>query len=645
MPMMIKAPPSNWKPGTVLLVHSVAPPRQKSRVIERAGRGYQVLIDGDDYLDIELEEQKREEERLKRRAANRKKLVLPKHANLEDKYALLGLSDTHVLSTEDQIRSAYLRVSLSYHPDKAPPEQREEAETLYKAMQDAYDTLIDPDRRRVYDSTREFDDTIPGEAEGTENDNAFFELYGPVFRRNSWFSKRKPIPKLGDMDTPDDDVHKFYDFWLSFQSWREFNHKDEHKLEDAECREEKRWMERENKKLVAEQVKKEKKRIRKMVKNAMKIDPRLLRIKRRVREAKEAKKKAKMEAREKREAERKAAEDAERAEEERVAKEAADKAAQEKKEKEALRKIRKKFRQLCKKQYGFSKFDVDTLVERIDPKDLATLYAKLEPLDIEEGKETIKSQLAKIEIEKKQMEEARQKEREEKIAKERLEAALAEEEEKKRAVWADIELMWLAKAVQKFPSGSHNRWIQIRDMVNLMAKNPPDKERTEKDVIKQVRVMNQRKLQTGFSTAYTKKFKMDSGNTVFDAQPKKREAPSPGETSTASEKKSSEEIEKKKKKKKKRSKKKSKGKEEEASDKGKPKAGTPGPPETSAAEETSEWSAIQQQALEQALRTTPKGPERWDQIADKVPGKTKKECVRRFKDIRAKIMAQRATKN
>ncbi len=34
-------------------------------------------------------------------------------------------------------------------------------------------------------------------------------------------------------------VDKFYDFWFSFKSWREFPHPDEEDIEQAECREEK----------------------------------------------------------------------------------------------------------------------------------------------------------------------------------------------------------------------------------------------------------------------------------------------------------------------------------------------------------------------------------------------------------------------
>lgn len=46
------------------------------------------------------------------------------------------------------------------------------------------------------------------------------------------------------------------------------------------------------------------------------------------------------------------------------------------------------------------------------------------------------------------------------------------------------------------------------------------------------------------------------------------------------------------------------------------------------------WSQQQQKALESALTQYPKGSaERWDRIAGKVPGKTKEQCMARFKEL------------
>jgi DnaJ homolog subfamily C member 1 len=45
------------------------------------------------------------------------------------------------------------------------------------------------------------------------------------------------------------------------------------------------------------------------------------------------------------------------------------------------------------------------------------------------------------------------------------------------------------------------------------------------------------------------------------------------------------------------------------------------------------WSQQQQQALENAIQRNPKGVagDRWQKIANNVPGKTKEECVLRYK--------------
>ena len=62
-----------------------------------------------------------------------------------------------------------------------------------------------------------------------------------------------------------------------------------------------------------------------------------------------------------------------------------------------------------------------------------------------------------------------------------------------------------------------------------------------------------------------------------------------------------------------------------------------------AAAAAGEWSAAQQSALEQALKQFPASDgERWEKIANAVPGKTKGECVARFKQIVAALKAKKA---
>lgn len=46
--------------------------------------------------------------------------------------------------------------------------------------------------------------------------------------------------------------------------------------------------------------------------------------------------------------------------------------------------------------------------------------------------------------------------------------------------------------------------------------------------------------------------------------------------------------------------------------------------------------------LEQALITFPKDTvKRWDRIGESIPGRTKEECIKRFKELAAMVQAKR----
>ena len=56
------------------------------------------------------------------------------------------------------------------------------------------------------------------------------------------------------------------------------------------------------------------------------------------------------------------------------------------------------------------------------------------------------------------------------------------------------------------------------------------------------------------------------------------------------------------------------------------------------------WSGEEQKLLEQALKTFPAsvGAERWDKIAECLPNRSKKDCMRRYKELAELIRAKKA---
>jgi hypothetical protein len=63
-----------------------------------------------------------------------------------DHYEVLGVARD---ATQDEIRTAFRRLMVQYHPDRNPGDR--EAEKRFKEVAEAYSVLSDPDRRHAYD--------------------------------------------------------------------------------------------------------------------------------------------------------------------------------------------------------------------------------------------------------------------------------------------------------------------------------------------------------------------------------------------------------------------------------------------------------------------------------------------------------------
>ena len=77
-------------------------------------------------------------------------------------YSTLGVSET---ATQDEIKRAYRGLSLKWHPDKN--NNSEEANSKFKTINEAYETLGDETQRSMYDASR------------NNQHNPFFGMRGP----------------------------------------------------------------------------------------------------------------------------------------------------------------------------------------------------------------------------------------------------------------------------------------------------------------------------------------------------------------------------------------------------------------------------------------------------------------------------------
>jgi DnaJ family protein C protein 2 len=315
----------------------------------------------------------------------------------QDHYKVLGLSKYRYKATEEQIKRAHRKKVLKHHPDKKAAAGRADDDNFFKCIQKATEVLLDPVKRRQFDSVDEEADVEPPTKKQLAKGN-YYKLWGHVFKSEARFSKVHPVPSFGDENSTKEEVENFYNFWYNFDSWRSFEYLDEDVPDDNENRDQKRHMERKNANARKKKKAEDNARLRKLLDDCSAGDERIKRFRQEANAAKNkkrlereaAEKKAAEEARLKKEAEEKAAKEAEeKAKAEREASKKAKEAA-----KNAVKKNKRVLRGSVKDANYFVEGDasaatidavlgdVELIQGKIDADEIAALAGKLSGLTV-----------------------------------------------------------------------------------------------------------------------------------------------------------------------------------------------------------------------------------------------------------------------
>ncbi|CAG9322524.1 unnamed protein product [Blepharisma stoltei] len=302
-----------------------------------------------------------------------------------DYYELLGIDSS---ATQDEIKAAYRKQALVWHPDKNQ-DKIEEAHEMFKVIKEAYEVLSDPQERSWYDShkseilsgskSEEMDlwpyfstNAYPGGF--TDAPDGFYAVYRDLFEKinlkENTEAKNKTKcsqrPSFGGQNTTIDEIKEFYNYWANFSSIRCFAWADTYNPQDAPNRYVRRQVEAENKKERSKQKKNFNEMVRELVGYLKKRDERWVKYQEELRnekirkareeeikKAEEAqKKKELMEQFRKEQAERYAREYEER---KRAEEEEEGENAEEDKGIESEEEIQQFYCELCKKKFNNSK--------------------------------------------------------------------------------------------------------------------------------------------------------------------------------------------------------------------------------------------------------------------------------------------------
>ena len=419
-------------------------------------------------------------------------------------YEVLELPSRHLV-TEDIVRKQYRKLALKYHPDKHKDgEYAGTAKQKWLKISNAYEVLMDLEKRRRYDSLLEFNDTVPVSFNRDKED--FFSVFKQSFERNSYWSKQQPVPDIGDIETDIKKVLKFYEFWDKFDSWREFVHDDEYDVEQAETRYERRYMEKENKKLKNQMYKKERQRIRGLVNLAYENDPRVRKMIEEEEKEKERRRELKRKAKEEKKKQEQDRKRKIKEEEERVKLEKAKKEEEAKQKKLQIKKDRANLEKEISgifleklKKGNYDQFYLEGIFEKMTMDLLQQLMNKLKENEFKQA-EDFDNYIKHLIAEKKAQNQKNYNNLKKKEPKKEVKA------------WTTKDLSLLSKALIKYPAGTPSRWDRIAFYLNNMF--------TEQEIAEKVKEMKENPI--GKQKKKKGDYNVDSNNNTNQTKDKEK---------------------------------------------------------------------------------------------------------------------------
>lgn len=243
-------------------------------------------------------------------------------------YEVLGVERK---ATDEEMKKQYKKMAMKCHPDKNPDDPN--ATKRFQELNEAYQTLSDPNERAWYDSHRTQilsgkDTNEDGEQQNFgfnvweffnpscykgfgDDKEGFYAAYGKVFQdilteeeearmddfdREEALPSFKNAPKFGNSMSASCEVSEFYEYWEStFTTAKSFAWADEHKTSKEYERRVNRMIDQDNKKARGKERKSYLDTIKRLVEYVRKRDPRYALILQKLKEDEERKKQEKLE--------------------------------------------------------------------------------------------------------------------------------------------------------------------------------------------------------------------------------------------------------------------------------------------------------------------------------------------------------------